>query len=182
VARVDALTALRVSTRPLHDAVEAEAGFDVAHADRASYVAHLATLERWLAEIPAFAEFEGRNAERLARLRADLALFGDGASRPTSLSNVCAEPDVDRATRYGIAYVVEGAQLGRASVRAAIERLGIAHACSYLEHREPNVWPRFLKQLDEAVTTPADVDVACHAAQQAFERFRAIALEIRRGI
>jgi len=127
-----------------------------------------------MAELP---DLDGRNAPRLERLRADLSALG---RMPLSLSHGRSVAIDDLAARYGAAYVVEGAQLGRASVRAHVERLGVAHACTYLEHREPNAWPRFVAALRASVAGN-DIPRSCEAAVAAFERFREIACAVRAG-
>jgi len=97
--------------------------------------------------------------------------LGDDHRPPTNqLSQPISWPQRDNAAyRWGIAYVIEGSQLGgeflykRLSVRLA------PHKLQYLQSKQPGRWPTFLQAIAVAVTTPEDIESACAGAVDAFD-------------
>lgn len=181
VAAAEPLAALRAATHALHDAIEARSGLIAATRSRADYVAHLAAMRGWIGELqPAAAAghaahafavaFAGRNRLRCALIDADLADLGYVST--AALGAVPPPPDAaECAAIYGVAYVVEGAQLGRAAVRRAVDGFALGAATRYLAHRDSYGWPAFLAELGRAVADRAAVEVACRAAVHTFMRF-----------
>jgi heme oxygenase len=173
----DALAALRAATAAQHAAVELSSGFDGA-ATTETYRDHLRALSAWLGEACAVLDGEdeierslaSRVRTRLARLAADIAAVG--ACVPEADRAAASPPGpVTRAARLGVAYVVEGAQLGRAAVRGRIRALGHAPPARYLDAAEPNVWPRFVATLRAELDDEAAIADACRGAAWAFDRY-----------
>jgi len=141
------------------------------------YIEHLQILAIWLTPLEhwlrSFSDGP-QNAKAFGFIcYSDLILqdLGDDHKPPTSqLSQQITWPQQDNAAyRWGIAYVIEGSQLGgeflykRLSVRLA------PHKLHYLQSKQPGRWPAFLQALAVAVTTPEDISSACAGAVDAFD-------------
>lgn len=140
------------------------------------YIDHLQILARWLVPLEMWLAKYGdgpQGAETLAFVRYSDLIMLDLAQ--AHISPLC-EPDEARwptrenaAYRWGIAYVIEGSQLGgeflykRLAPRLAPRKLG------YLQTKQPGRWPAFLQVLATHVITQTDIDSACAGAVDAFE-------------
>lgn len=125
-----AIAVLRAATRPLHDRLEQNLAIARQGAGRAEYQAYLEILWGWHAGFetdlwahPWPAEIEaGERAAKLQWLAADLQALGLDRAAIGALPQSGFRPDLESpAARYGLAYVVEGAQLG---IRVLRKQLG----------------------------------------------------------
>lgn len=182
----DVLAALRMATASRHERLDSGLPLSAPLPTLDDYAAHLcmvrdwlAPLERWLA---GFAD--GPQAEptlpattRLALIQADLAEPGMPEVRP--LRPAAAWPlDAGAAWRWGVAYVIEGSQLGGAVLYGRLAGPLAPHPLRYLRGDEAGAGPRwraFMQALRAQVTTPAEVDEACAGARAAFDAILALA-------
>lgn len=182
----DVLAALRTATASRHERLDSGLPLSAPLPTLDDYAAHLcmvrdwlAPLERWLA---GFAD--GPQAEptlpattRLALIQADLAEPGMPEVRP--LRPAAAWPqDASAAWRWGVAYVIEGSQLGGAVLYGRLAGPLAPHPLRYLRGEEAGPGPRwraFMQALRAQVATPAEVDEACAGARAAFDAILALA-------
>lgn len=182
----DVLAALRTATASRHQRLDSGLPLSAPLPTLDDYAAHLcmvrdwlAPLERWLA---GFAD--GPQAEptlpattRLALIQADLAEPGMPEVRP--LRPAAAWPqEASAAWRWGVAYVIEGSQLGGAVLYGRLAGPLAPHPLRYLRGEEAGPGPRwraFMQALRAQVATPAEVDEACAGARAAFDAILALA-------
>jgi heme oxygenase len=113
--------------------------------------------------------------DRLALIDADLA---DPAMPPGPCPPADSAPwpaDASAAYRWGVCYVVEGAQLGGAVLYRRLAAALAPHRLRYLQGDPAGPGPRwraYLLALAEHVRTPADIAAACQGACDAFDRLR----------
>ena len=136
---------------------------------------------------PAALEAARRNGKE-ARIRHDLRLAAEPA--PLQARDCGRLPGVSAPDAYalGVAYVIEGSQLGGAMLakrfHLAAPLGGIASgpapdratAYTYLSGYGADtgvLWRRFLVFLDATVQTPAEIEAACRGAVDAFETLAA---------
>jgi heme oxygenase len=173
-AAVDPVQALRDATQALHTlplARPADAAQSLRH-----YHDHLRVLHGWLLDLAPALERSSWGRGHIVALRADLAdagLAGEPAGQ--------GEPPAGGGTgqAWGLAYVVEGSQLGGRVLYQRLRRAGVTAPLRYLEGRGPGTgahWNSFLHALRAALVAPDDVAAACAGACWAFEdllaRFR----------
>lgn len=172
------MQALRHATQALHTRLDSQLPLaqpaDAALSLR-RYHDHLQVLHGWLSDLVPVLECTGAGQDLLAPLRADLAdagLTGEagGMARP---------PAHTAAAAWGMAYVVEGSQLGGRVLHQRLRRAGVTDPLRYLQGRGSGTaahWNAFLDALRAALAQPADALAACTAACWAFEdllaRFR----------
>lgn len=174
------LAELRRATSDLHQRLEAVLEVNRDGADRDTYVAYLADMYGWLRTFePALwqaawpeAMAAAERAGKLERIRADLAHSGLDEERIDALPSPGYMPDFStKECRYGVAYVVEGAQLG---VRVLAKRLG-----PYLGGWQPawlqgygdssaQRWKTFIASAEAELQTPQARQAAAEHARQAF--------------
>ena len=182
----DPLAALRQATGAQHDILDT--GLPLARLDAtlADYLAHLRMLAQWLGPIQAWQSQyrdgpQGASAppalDRLAVITADLACAGQhGADHRAP-----AEPwpaHASAAYRWGVAYVVEGSQLGGAVLYKRLAERLAPHPLRYLQPSQHGPGPRwrlFLSALKDEVRSEAEIAQACAGAQDAFARILALA-------
>lgn len=143
--------------------------------DLRAYRDHLYLLEAWLAPLqPLLADAQpglpGR--DYLSLIRADLAhpaLAGLPALPP--LQPAALTQLDDAAYRWGVAYVVEGSQLGGAVLYKRLAERLAPHPLAYLrgEGAPGPRWQQFLAALRAAVVTERQIEQACRGARQAFD-------------
>lgn len=176
-----ALAALRAATATAHVALEnaLEIGRDAA--DEGAYARYLQAvlgwidpLERclWSAPWPAPVEPLAR-ARKTSWIESDLRARGLNDHAISQLPRYTTLPPMPTlAHRFGVAYVVEGAQLGG---RSLLRRLGPRIAplpARWLEgygHDTSGLWSSFLDALAANVRDRVDVEAAAHNARLTFE-------------
>lgn len=182
----DVLAALRTATASRHERLDSGLPLSAPLPSLDDYAEHLrmvrdwlAPLERWLA---GFAD--GPQAEpllpatsRLALIQADLAEPGMPEVQP--LRPAPAWPiDASAAWRWGVAYVIEGSQLGGAVLYRNLAGALAPHPLRYLRGEEGGPGPRwraFMLALRARVTSPEEVAEACAGACAAFDAILALA-------
>lgn len=183
---VDVLAALRAATASRHAMLDQAMPLARAAPKLGDYVHHLRLLRPWLAGI---AQAEARHSdgpqdvrllpavERLHLIDADLAEpCLDNAAGAGAVAGDSAFADGGAAWRWGVAYVVEGSQLGGTVLyRRLAERLA-PHPLRYLHGGAPPGprWQRFLAVLRAEVRSGADVAQACAGACAAFDALIAV--------
>ncbi|KQP36168.1 hypothetical protein ASF44_16510 [Pseudorhodoferax sp. Leaf274] len=172
------MLALRSATQALHAQLDSQLPLaQPADATQSlhHYHAHLSVLHGWLSDLMPALQRAGWGQDLLEPLRADLAdagLAGEPAGQ--------ARPPVQtEAAAWGLAYVVEGSQLGGRVLHQRLRSAGVRVPLRYLEGRGAGTaahWKGFLQSLRAALVEPADVAAASAAACWAFEdllaRFR----------
>lgn len=186
VRHADALGALRAATASRHDLLDK--GLAIARPDATldDYAAHLRLLRAWLLPLHAAlarygeepqVDTRARLAGRLALIEADLAEPG---MPPAAAAPGAQEPwpeDASAAWRWGVCYVVEGAQLGGAVLYQRLHSRLAPHPLRYLDGGPAGPGPRwraFMQGLREHVRTPAEIADACAGACAAFDRILAL--------
>jgi len=178
----DVLDAVRTATRTRHDYVDSHMPLAQAAAGVQHYRDHLVLLRQWLAPLAAClaalpAPLDGYAHGmhlRLAQIDADLAATGVlPATRETS-SIPSPQPD---AFWWGVAYVIEGSQLGAALLHKRLAPALAPFEPAYLRgdaHGPGRAWRRFLGDLQANVHTPQTMDECCRGACWAFDRLIAL--------
>lgn len=184
-AGTDVLAALRGATAERHARLDRALPLADPDAGAAHYAEHLRLLrpwlkawEDWLLAAPHAAS--GPYApEALAPVRrtplfdADLALLPsppatDAASTASAWQATLPPSPAPAAWRWGVAYVIEGSQLGaQVLARQLGERLA-PHPLAALRQGTPR-WPAFIAALRGAVQAPADIAQAVQGACLAFD-------------
>jgi heme oxygenase len=185
IGSADALAALRLATSAQHEVLDT--GLPLARADASlhDYLSHLRMLSRWLAPIEAWqAGFaDGPQSgqalprvDRLAVIDADLAAAGEPRNA-ASRADAPWPPHASPAYRWGVAYVVEGSQLGGAVLYKRLAERLAPHPLAYLKGAAEGPGPRwraFMAALKADVQGEAAVAQACLGAQDAFARILAL--------
>jgi heme oxygenase len=200
VAAPDVLAALRDATHSRHADLDQRMPLAKAGATLTDYGAHLRLLRAWLAPISRWnAAFnDGPQdasvlppVERLALIDADLDHPGVGAaglastvaalSASAASATVAAWPQpatpADAAYRWGVAYVVEGSQLGGAVLYRQLAASLAPHPLRYLRGAEAGPGPRwqlFLRALRGHVRSPDAIAAACRGACDTFDAIIAL--------
>ena len=190
-ARADPLAALRQATQERHARLDAQLPIAGPEARLHDYACHAWALSAWLAALaPELRAIEASTPDfrfdepaRLAALRADLLDAGaiaeqsavpPGAATQAAIAQALREHAAQSmACRWGIAYVVEGSQLGgQVLFRRLAERLA-PHPLRYLQglgsEGTAARWRAFIEQLRSRLASPADVQAACAGACAAFD-------------
>ncbi|KWT74141.1 MULTISPECIES: biliverdin-producing heme oxygenase [unclassified Variovorax] len=188
--RADVLQALRAATAPLHERLDT--GLPIARADASlhDYVAHLLVLRPWLLAIRQALADAGSVAlhaaarhvdAKLADLSSDLADAGHLVTVPEPEPEPAhaaafrpAQAAGGPAFAWGLAYVVEGSQLGGVVLHRRLRDRLAPHPLRYLAGagHEAGVaarWRDFILQLRESVADPASLRQAERGATAAFE-------------
>ncbi|WP_326533230.1 biliverdin-producing heme oxygenase [Pseudorhodoferax sp.] len=173
------MQALRDATQALHAQLDSQLPLARPADARQSlghYHGHLRVLHGWLQDLAPLLQRAGWGLDPLEPLRADLAEAGLAGDPPGQAGPL---PGTDIAHAWGVAYVVEGSQLGGRVLFQRLRRAGVQAPLRYLEGRGPGTgahWNGFLQALRTALAQPAEVQAACQAACWAFEdllaRFR----------
>ncbi|PPV05276.1 hypothetical protein XBLMG947_3596 [Xanthomonas bromi] len=107
---------------------------------------------------------------RVPALREDLRALGQPPDLPVALPSIA-----DDAARWGILYVIEGAQLGGRMIARSVRKQqpALAGALRYFElaDDDPAGWRRFQTALDRRLDTPSARDAAIDGAQAMFSHF-----------
>lgn len=181
-----ALTDLRAATRPLHDRLEATLAINRPGAGLEDYRHYLEDMWGWLAAFepglrdaawPA-AIARPMRMNKLAWIEADLFFMQDKTPYdtprpplpPLPIAGFC--PDLSRVPeRYGVAYVIEGAQLGTRVLRRKLAGSLGEWSPRWLEgygNEGPQHWRAFLAELEFSLGDDAARQAAAQAAADAF--------------
>lgn len=175
----DVRSALREATAPLHAEVDSRLPLALPAPTLADYRAHLHLLAEWterLRQLPVDAQ---RLDAQAAALAVDLAECDRLLGAPTvDATLAAADPraagpagDAD-AFGWGVAYVIEGSQLGGQVLYRRLAEPLAPHPLAYLQGHGRDTGPRwkaFLATLQQQVATPARIHSACDGAVQAFD-------------
>lgn len=199
-APIDALARLRAATRAVHEQLDRHLPIAQPGAGLRAYRLHASALLPWLTalapELQALAaRVPGLVLEpqaQLQRLRADLRELGVAVhDRPDcaavaavrQLLQAHAGPTRD-AVRWGLAYVVEGSQLGGQVLHRQLAPHAGAHPLRYLKGSGAGTgarWRAFVAQLQQHVHDPAGVAAACAGALAAFAALQQLFDEAQEG-
>jgi heme oxygenase len=175
-----ALHELRIATRSAHDELEKHLIIARPDAGREEYLAYVAAFLGWLrpfeaklwdAPWPQALHAEAR-AVKGDWIEADLrsAGYDDAAIAAIPLSPF--KPELrSMADRYGLAYVLEGAQLGTQVLRKTLGPSLAPWSPRWLESYGADTsayWRGFIQCAEEALRTPEERQAAAHAARAAF--------------
>jgi heme oxygenase len=190
LTQVDILRPLRDASGALHHALDSQLAIARDDASLDDYLGHLRRLRPWLSDIrralaapgdAALDQAARRIDDRLAALDLDLAsdpAADAPAGRPPGAA--ASPPFVEEATRepafaWGLAYVVEGSQLGGAVMHRRLAPRLAPHPLRYFMVDGLGArWREFVAQLGVALhDDPAAVAAAQRGAVAAFERLLA---------
>ncbi len=165
------LQALRTATATQHEWLDSHVPLAKPAPGRADYINHLQALAIWFQRIQPGLEIAGWGREYLVAALEDLQEAGVA---PPEAEPADASPLPDRhpAFCHGVAYVVEGSQLGG---QVLYKRLAAALAplsLAYLQGRGSETgahWRAFLESLKTHVVHPDDIARAAEGARWAFE-------------
>ena len=183
----DVLAALRRATASRHERLDTGLPLASSAATLTDYAAHLHLLRDWLQ--PLQARWQGDTdgpvaagfspAPYLALIEADLAEPLLAPWRAPAMGTPVWPPATSAAYRWGVAYVVEGSQLGGAVLYKRLAAQLAPHPLRYLrgvgEEGPGPRWRTFMQALRDEVNTPAATAEACRGACDAFDRILALA-------
>ncbi|MCS4509453.1 biliverdin-producing heme oxygenase [Xylophilus ampelinus] len=183
-AAADPVAALRAATHGIHQQLDSALPLAAPDASLPDYVRHLQAVTWWLGALaPVWttvgvpAEWPGLQGRRLARAEADLQdahapalapTFHDTAAAHALRAGAAAEP---LAYAWGLAYVVEGSQLGGAMLHRRLQARLAPHPLRYLQGDAAvgARWRTFMAELRAAVRTPAETAAAVRGAVAGFD-------------
>jgi heme oxygenase len=185
----DVLAALRWATASRHERLDSGLPLSAPDATLADYFHHLQLLRAWLAPLEAWQRGFGDGPQEHSGLAAapHLALIEADLAEPCLAAHagaVHAAPaswpmDASPAYRWGVAYVVEGSQLGGAVLHKRLADQLAPHPLRYLagagEAGPGPRWRAFILALREQVQGDTQVAEACAGACDAFDRILALA-------
>jgi heme oxygenase len=185
----DVLTALRQATATRHERLDSGLPLSKPDASLADYAHHLQLLRDWLTPLAAWQQqfADGPQgpagiaaAPHLALIDADLAEPSLVAyARNAHLQQAPWPAQASPAYRWGIAYVVEGSQLGGAVLYKRLAEQLAPHPLRYLrgagEGGPGPRWRGFMEALRAEVYGEGEVAEACAGACDAFDRILALA-------
>lgn len=178
------LEALRAATASRHEQLDGGLPLALPDAGLPEYAMHLQLLRDWQAPMHAWlAGFDDGpqgahglpTIDRMALLEADLLEPGMALRAPLPVAPWPVQASA--AYRWGVMYVVEGAQLGGAVLYQRLHQAMAPHPLRYLRGDPAGPGPRwraFMLALKEHVITPAEVADACAGACGAFDRILAL--------
>lgn len=191
----DVLAALRQATGARHERLDSGLPLSCIDATLADYAHHLCLLRDWLAPMDAWlgAYSDGPQglagiavAPHLALIEADLAEPSLARYPCTARAAGASWPaGAGAAYRWGVAYVIEGSQLGGAVLYKRLAAQLAPHPLRYLrgagEGGPGPRWRAFVEALRAEVRTAGEVAEACVGAGDAFDRILALAFDGRGG-
>ncbi|MDQ0034971.1 heme oxygenase [Variovorax boronicumulans] len=183
----DVLRPLRTATHALHEALDSRLPIARDDASLADYAGHLRALRPWLqavrdalaaSGVPGLERIARRTDRRLAALVLDLDDLGasntsEQESALDTTPRLAEEAVRDPAFAWGLAYVLEGSQLGGMAMH---KRLGARLAPHPLRYFQPvdapgglaAQWKEFVAQLGAALADPSAIDAARRGAVAGF--------------
>lgn len=189
----DVLAALRQATASRHERLDRGLPLSSTDATLADYAHHLCLLRDWLAPMESWLDAYADGPQGPAGIPAapHLALIEADLAEPSLPGHPCnararAAPWPDCASaayRWGVAYVVEGSQLGGAVLYKRLAGPLAPHPLRYLRGAGDGGpgprWRAFMEALRAGVHGEAEVAEACAGACDAFDRILALAFEER---
>ncbi|MCD2515700.1 biliverdin-producing heme oxygenase [Massilia sp. G4R7] len=182
----DALAALRTATASRHERLDSGLPLSAPAPSLDDYASHLRMVRDWLAPLETWLNGfgDGPQAEPslpfvdwLALIQADLAEPGMPEVRP--MRPAPGWPlDASAAYRWGVAYVIEGSQLGGAVLHKQLHARLAPHPLRYLRGADAGPGPRwrdFMGALRSHVQSPEQIADACAGACAAFDAILALA-------
>jgi heme oxygenase len=191
----DVLAALRQATATRHERLDSGLPLSKPDATLADYAHHLQLLRDWLTPLAAWQQGFADGPQGPAGIAAapHLALIDADLAGP-SLAAYARNPHPQQelwpaqaspAYRWGIAYVVEGSQLGGAVLYKRLAEQLAPHPLRYLrgagEGGPGPRWRGFMEALRAEVRSEGEVAEACAGACDAFDRILALAFGKTRG-
>ncbi|VXC67463.1 biliverdin-producing heme oxygenase [Massilia sp. 9I] len=185
VRDTDVLAALRTATASRHGRLDSGLPLSAPLPSLEDYAAHLAMVRDWLAPLErwlaGFADGPQREptlppTARLALIDADLAEPGMVDAPPRLAAGWPL--DASTAYRWGVAYVIEGSQLGGAVLYGNLAGPLAPHPLRYLRGDAAGPGPRwraFMLALRAHVTSPEEIAEACAGACAAFDAILGLA-------
>lgn len=183
---LDALAALRAATSERHERLDSGLPLSGPAPDLDVYATHLTLVRDWLAPLQAWLEGYGDGpqtvlpaVERLALIDADLKEPGMPPLRAPAGPHVWPQ-DASAAYRWGVAYVIEGSQLGGKVLYGKLAERLAPHPLRYLRGADEGPGPRwraFMLALKEHVTTPDEIADACAGACAAFDSILKLSID-----
>ena len=186
-ASADPVQALRAATAEQHALLDSQLPLAREGTGLDEYLQHLSVLHDWLLQIaPVLRQAPWADAYLDAVAR-DLAESGIDPYSPSSAATQAhagrAPAPADAAYAMGVAYVVEGSQLGGRVLLRRLRDGGVPHSLRYLEGRGAATgshWTAFLTALRVSLATPQALASACEGARWAFDilltRYRRLGL------
>lgn len=175
-----ALSALRTSTASAHARLDSELEVAAPGATRQAYLDYLQDMHGWLRAFeqqlwssawPEDVDAAARDG-KLGWIEKDLASAGMQAACIEALPRARFAPDLARqASRFGLAYVIEGSQLGTKELARRLRAPLGNWEPRWLEGygtSNGSKWRGFLHALERHVRTPQEIDEACAAAAAGF--------------
>lgn len=182
----DALEALRAATSERHERLDSGLPLSGAAPGLHDYAQHLILVRDWLAPLQAWLEGFGDGPqkalpaiERLALIDADLNEPGM-PPLPAPATPHAWPIDASAAYRWGVAYVIEGSQLGGKVLYGKLSGRLAPHPLRYLRGADEGPGPRwraFMLALKEHVTSPDEIADACAGACAAFDSILALSID-----
>jgi len=183
---MDVLAALRAATSERHERLDSGLPLSGAAPSLHDYAQHLTLVRDWLAPLQAWVDgfADGPQAalppvERLALIDADLSEPGMPPVRAPSVSHAWPQ-GASAAYRWGVAYVIEGSQLGGKVLYGKLAERLAPHPLRYLRGADDGPGPRwraFMLALKENVQSPDEIADACTGACAAFDSILALGID-----
>lgn len=169
------LSELRLATKTRHQILDKAMPLAKADADWSDYIHHLQLLSAWLIPLEQwlsnFHDGPQGSAPHVIRysdiIQIDLAEADQAPHLPSTPASWMRSGDP--AYRWGIAYVIEGSQLGGDFLYKKLSNRLAPHKLRYLQQKRPGRWGTFLQSLAGSVTTPEQISMACSGASDAFD-------------
>ncbi len=169
--------ALRRATADLHAEVDASVPLGQPKPTLADYRNHLRLLLDWTEALRRLPVETHRLDVQQAALQRDLLecdhlLDGPAATAAEPTPPPSKAADASPAYGWGVAYVIEGSQLGGQVLYRRLAEPLAPHSLAYLKGAGPGTgarWTAFLSTLEHQVSTPAAIESACAGAVDAFE-------------
>lgn len=184
----DVLAALRRATASRHQLLDGGLSLSGPAPTLADYHSHLLLVHDWLAPLQAWLDAQPGGPsidaglsprERIALIRADLA---EDCLPPAGVVPAPFGPTLpagaSAAYRWGVSYVIEGAQLGGAVLYDRLSARLAPHPLRYLAGAAEGPGPRwraFMLALRAQVRSGKEIDDACTGACVAFDGILAMA-------
>lgn len=166
------LQVLRAATAAQHEWLDSHVPLAKASPGRPDYVRHLQGLAIWLRHIRPALEIAGWGGEYASAVAQDLHEAGAPAPGSDCAAAASSLPDRSPAFCHGVAYVVEGSQLGGQILYKRLAAPLAPLSLAYLQGRGPETgahWRAFLEALKNNVSAPEDMARAAEGARWAFE-------------
>jgi len=182
---LDALAALRAATSARHERLDSGLPLSGPAPDVRDYATHLTMVRDWLAPLQGWLDGFADGPQtvlpalgRLALIDADLNEPGMPPLRAPSHPHAWPQ-DASAAYRWGVAYVIEGSQLGGKVLYGKLSERLAPHPLRYLRGAEEGPGPRwraFMLALKEHVKSPDEIADACAGACAAFDSILALSV------